>query len=57
VTLTGPGSSGNETTVFGNATKAAVIKFQLKYGIIATTTNPYAGLVGPQTRIKLNSLN
>jgi len=51
VALTGVGSSGNETTVFGNATKAAVLKFQLKYKIAGGT-----GSVGPVTRAQLNKL-
>jgi hypothetical protein len=53
VALTGVGSSGYETTRFGNATLAAVKNFQLKYGI---TTSAGYGLVGPATRVKLNGL-
>jgi len=45
------GSPGNETSFFGPATKAAVIKFQIKNGI-----SPVAGYVGPITRAKLNSM-
>ncbi len=51
VATTGPGSPGNETTIFGNATKAAVIKFQIGQGI-----TPAAGYVGPITRAALASL-
>ena len=51
VALTGAGSKGMETTTFGPATKAAVIKFQTKYGI-----TPAAGYVGAITRAKLNSM-
>ncbi len=45
---TGAGSPGNETTYFGPATKAAVIKYQKKYNI-----SPTSGYVGPLTRGKL----
>ena len=41
----GPGSPGNETTRFGAATKAALIKFQKANGI-----TPAAGYFGPKTR-------
>ncbi len=45
---TGPGSPGNETTKFGGATKAALIKFQKAHGI-----TPAAGYFGPKTRAAL----
>ncbi len=41
---------GYVTGNFGNLTKAAVIKFQAKYGIIQT------GYVGPLTRAKINTI-
>ncbi len=50
VSVTGPGSPGNETYNFGQLTKAAVIKYQVLKGI-----NPAAGYVGPITRTALNS--
>ncbi len=51
VAVSGAGSPGMETSTFGPATKAAVIKFQTKYGI-----TPAAGYVGAITRAKLNSM-
>ena len=51
VSVSGAGSKGNETSYFGPATKAAVMKFQTKYGI-----SPVAGYVGSITRAKLNTM-
>ncbi|MFA5080082.1 MAG: peptidoglycan-binding domain-containing protein [Candidatus Paceibacterota bacterium] len=51
VSVSGAGSAGNETTYFGNATKAAVKKFQTKYGI-----TPVAGYFGVISRTKANQL-
>jgi len=47
----GAGSPGNETSNFGGLTRAAVVKFQQKFGI-----TPAVGYVGPVTRAKLNSM-
>lgn len=41
---------------FGNATLAAVQKFQIKYVLVAGPTTPGYGRCGPITRAKLNSL-
>lgn len=51
VASTGAGSPGNETSYFGPATRAAVSKFQVKYGI-----SPTAGYFGPITMAKINSM-
>ena len=45
VAESGPGSPGNETSRFGNATRSALIKFQKANGI-----TPAAGYFGPKTR-------
>ena len=51
VTSSGPGSSGNETTLFGGLTKAALIKFQQ-----ANNITPAAGYFGPKTRAAVNGM-
>ena len=51
VASSGNGSSGNETTYFGSATEAAVIRFQIVHGI-----SPSVGYVGPITRAALAAL-
>ncbi len=48
IAASGAGSSGNETTRFGSATRAALIKFQKAKGI-----TPAAGYFGPKTRAAL----
>lgn len=44
ISKSGPGSKGNETNLFGPATKSALIKFQKSKGLPAT------GFFGPMTR-------
>ncbi len=51
VAASGAGSPGMETSTFGPATKAAVIKLQVKHAI-----SPAAGYVGPVTRAKIASV-
>jgi hypothetical protein len=55
----GPGSPGNETTIFGNLTVKAVQKFQEYYGIVSSGTPDTTGYgrVGPKTRAKINELS
>lgn len=50
VAKSGPGSPGNETTRFGAATKAALIKYQKAKGI-----TPATGYFGPKTRAAVNA--
>jgi peptidoglycan hydrolase-like protein with peptidoglycan-binding domain len=50
VSSSGPGSYGNETTTFGNLTKAALIKYQKAKGI-----TPAVGYFGPITRAWVNA--
>ncbi len=50
VSASGAGSPGNETTVFGPATKAALAKYQAANGI-----SPAVGYFGPITRAKVAS--
>jgi hypothetical protein len=54
ITAVGVGSPGHETNTFGGLTKVALIKFQIKYKIIKSAQDPYAGTVGPGTRARLN---
>lgn len=51
VASSGPGSPGQETTRFGNATFAALIKFQKAKGI-----TPAIGRYGPKTRAAFQAL-
>lgn len=52
ITNEGPGSPGNETTLFGNFTRAAVRKFQCDQRIVCEGDEYTAayGVVGPRTR-------
>lgn len=47
---------GLVTGFYGNLTKAAVGRFQLKYGVVASSSDAGYGFVGPKTRAKINML-
>jgi peptidoglycan hydrolase-like protein with peptidoglycan-binding domain len=55
VAKSGAGSPGSETTYFGSATKKAIQKFQVKYGITFPGKSDY-GVFGPKTKAKLNEI-
>ncbi len=59
IALNGAGSPGRETSSFGSLTRQAVIKFQTKYAdevLYSVGLSFPTGVVGPQTRNKLNQL-
>ncbi|MFZ2151636.1 MAG: peptidoglycan-binding domain-containing protein, partial [Minisyncoccia bacterium] len=60
VALQGPGSPGNETTLFGSLTKAALIRFQEAYASQILTPSGLTrgtGFFGPSTRGWVNGVS
>ncbi len=55
IVATGAGSPGHETNYFGTATKVAIQKFQVKYGLAGPGVVGY-GNFGPKTRAKANEI-
>jgi len=47
---------GTVSGYFGDLTKAAVAKFQMKYGIVSSSSDAGYGSVGPMTRAKLQEV-
>ncbi len=59
VTVSGAGSVGQETIMFGNLTKQAVVRFQNKYRseiLVPAGLSEGTGFVGPATRVVLERL-
>jgi|SRR3989344_1233332 len=55
VAISGLGSPGNESELFGDLTENAVQRFQIKYSIASAGT-PGFGIVGPKTREQLRQI-
>src|SRR3989344_1645917 len=47
---------GLVTGTYGDRTVAAVTRFQLKYGVVASASSVGAGKCGPKTRAKLSEV-
>ncbi|HWP61564.1 MAG TPA: peptidoglycan-binding domain-containing protein [Candidatus Paceibacterota bacterium] len=59
IAVAGPGSPGNETSLFGSLTKKAVMTFQQKFAadiLLPNALTAPTGMVGPATRKKLHLL-
>ena len=56
IAVSGAGSAGNETEYYGSLTRAAVRKFQMKYGVVSSASDAGYGYVGPNTRAKLQEV-
>ena len=55
LTLTGTGSKGNETGYYGPLTAEAVGKFQIKHGILKSSSDARYGVVGPRTMATIDN--
>ena len=55
LTLTGTGSKGNETGYYGPLTAEAVGKFQIKHGILKSSSDAGYGVVGPRTMATIDN--
>lgn len=55
VAVSGAGSPGHETNLFGEHTYEALGRFQLQHGLVKDRTDPAYGYFGPKTRALINS--
>mgnify|MGYP001590657326 CR=1 FL=1 len=56
IASSGAGSPGNETNLLGSLTAKAIGKFQLKHGLVTSSSEAGYGNLGPKTRAKLQAV-